>query len=467
MPETLQEMVARARVAQREIEDWPQEKVDEMVAAVGWKIYQRAAAEACARLAVDETGIGIYEDKLLKHQKKILGTLRDLQGVRTVGLVEDDRARGIKKIAKPVGVIAAITPMTNATSTIGANGLPMLKTRNAVIFAPHPRAKHSCALACDYMREGLWQVGAPVDLIQNITEPSIEASQEIMKLADLVVATGGGALVKSAYSSGTPAYGVGAGNAVVIVDETVDVAQAAKKIMLGKVFDNATSCSSENSVVIQAAIYEGMLEHFKELGGYLCSRDEKEILRQVMWPDGVHISKEVVGQDASKIAGLAHLPDADQIKFIMVIGEAVGAEDMFSGEKLSPVLTVWKYQEFGEAVDLVTRITRFSGYGHSCGIHSQDEGHIMELALKAKVSRMMVNQVQCYANSGNYNNGMPFALTLGCGTWGGNITSENVHWKHFMNVTWVSYPIPDVVPNEKEIFGGVWEKFGKINTPDE
>lgn len=461
MPENLQEMAARARAAQNEIEDWPQEKVDEMVAAVGWKIYQRPAAEACARLAVDETGMGIYEDKLLKHQKKILGTLRDLQGVRSVGVIEDDRKRGIKKIAKPVGLIAAITPMTNATSTIGAKGLAMLKTRNAVIFAPHPRAKRSCALACDYVREGLKQVGAPIDLVQNINEPSIEASQEIMKLVDLVVATGGGALVKSAYSSGTPAYGVGAGNAVVIVDETADVDQAAKKIVLGKIFDNATSCSSENSVVIHESIFERMLESFKGLGGYLCNLDEKERLRVVMWPDGASISKDVVGQPAGKIAQLAGLPNPDRIKFIMVNGEAVGAEDMFSGEKLSPVLTVWKYQEFAGAIDLVKQITRFSGYGHSCGIHSQDEGHIMELALKAKVSRMMVNQVQCYANSGNYNNGMPFALTLGCGTWGGNITSENVHWKHFMNTTWVSYPIPEVVPDEKAIFGEVWVKYGK------
>jgi sulfoacetaldehyde dehydrogenase len=461
MSDNLVEMVERARVAQREIEDWPQEKVDEMVAAAGWKIFQRPAAEACARLAVDETGMGVYEDKLSKHQKKILGTLRDLQGVRTVGVIEDDTRKGIKKIAKPVGVIAAITPMTNATSTIGANGLPMLKTRNAVIFAPHPRAKRSCALACDYMREGLKQVGAPVDLIQNIKEPSIEASQEIMKLADLVVATGGGALVKSAYSSGTPAYGVGAGNSVVVVDETVDVAQAAKNIMLGKIFDNATSCSSENSVVIQESIYDRMLAHFKDLGGYLCTGEEKERLRKIMWPDGSHISKDVVGQAGSKIAGLAGLPNPEQIKFIMVIGEEVGSADMFSGEKLSPVLTVWKYKEFPQAVDLVTRITRFSGYGHSCGIQSQNEAHIMELALKAKVSRMMVNQVQCYANSGNYNNGMPFALTLGCGTWGGNITTENVHWKHFMNVTWLSYPIPEVLPDENAIFGEVWAKYGK------
>jgi sulfoacetaldehyde dehydrogenase len=461
MTDNLKEMVDRARAAQSEIEDWSQERVDEMVAAAGWQVYQRPHAEVCARSAIDETGMGIYEDKLLKHQKKILGTLRDLQGVKTVGVIEDLPERGIKKIAKPVGVIAAITPMTNATSTIGANGLPMLKCRNAVIFAPHPRAKKSCELACDYMREGLRQVGAPVDLIQNIKEPSIESSQEIMKMVDLVVATGGGALVKSAYSSGTPAYGVGAGNSVVVVDETVDVKTAAKNIMLGKIFDNATSCSSENSVIIHESIFEAMLASFSDLGGYLCSPEEKEKLRQVMWPDGIHISKDIVGQSAAKIATLAGLPNPEAIKFIMVLGEKVGREDMFSGEKLSPVLTVWHYTGFHQAVDLVARITRFSGYGHSCGIQSANEQHIMELALKAKVSRMMVNQVQCYANSGNYNNGMPFALTLGCGTWGGNITSDNVHYKHFMNVTWLSYPIPEVVPNEEKIFGQVWQKFGK------
>jgi sulfoacetaldehyde dehydrogenase len=461
MSENLQKMVERARVAQREVEFWPQERVDEMVAAVGWKIYQKSAAEACAKLAVEETGMGIYNDKLVKHQKKILGTLRDLQGVHTVGVIEDDAKRGIKKIAKPVGVIAAITPMTNATSTIGVNGLPMLKTRNAVIFAPHPRAKRSCALTCDFMREGLKQVGAPQDLIQNISDPSIETSQEIMKLVDLVVATGGGAMVKSAYSSGTPAYGVGAGNAVVVVDETADLAQASKNIMLGKTFDNATSCSSENSVIIHESIYDQMLRNFEELGGYLCSPEEKERLRKVMWPDDAHISKDVVGQPASKIAQLAGIPNPEQIKFIMVTCEKVGSANMFSGEKLSPVLAVWKYKVFSDAVDLVRQITRFSGYGHSCGIQSKDEAHIMELAMNANVSRMMVNQVQCYANSGNYNNGMPFALTLGCGTWGGNITTENVHWKHFLNITWLSYPIPEVVPDENAIFGEVWKKYGK------
>ncbi len=461
MTDNIIDLVQRARAAQEQIEFWSQEKVDEMVAAVGWQVYEKAHAEACAKLAIEETGMGVYEDKLSKHQKKALGTLRDLHGLKTVGIIEENKEKGLIKIAKPVGVIGALTPVTNASSTIACNGLPMLKTRNAVIFAPHPKAKATCELACNYMREGLKKVGAPVDLVQNLKDPTVELTQELMKHVDLVVATGGSSMVKVAYSSGTPAYGVGAGNSVVVVDETADLGDAAKKIYLGKVFDNATSCSSENSCVIQASVYDRMIELFKSHGGYLCSAGEKKMLREVMWSDGAHLSREVVGQPAAKIARLAGIAGWNDVKFLMVVGEAVGKEDLFSGEKLSPVLTIWKYQEFDDAIALVRDITRYSGYGHSCGIHTTSDEHVLRLAMQARVSRMMVRQTQPYANSGNYDNGMPFALTLGCGTWGGNITSENVHWKHFINTTWVSVPIPPVVPDENAIFGDYWTKYGK------
>lgn len=461
MPTIIDEMVSKARAAQEQVEFWPQEKVDEMVEAVGWQLYQREHAEACARSAVAETGMGVYEDKVLKHQKKTLGTLRDLHGLKTTGVIEEDPRRGLLKLAKPVGVIGVLTPVTNASSTLAVNGLPMLKTRNAAIFAPHPKARATASLTCGYMRAGLAQVGAPLDLVQNLADPTIELSQELMKKVDLVVATGGSAMVKAAYSSGTPAYGVGAGNSVVVVDETADLDDAANKIRLGKIFDNATSCSSENSAVIQKSIFVPMVDRFKQLGGYLCSPAEKQRLRQAMWPDSEHLSREVVGQPAVKIAALAGISVPPETTFLMVLGEAVGPADLFSGEKLSPVLTLWSYTEFGEAVDLVRDITRYSGYGHSCGIHSTSQEHILELAARARVSRMLVRQVQCYGNSGNYDNGLPFALTLGCGTWGGNIVSENVHWKHFINTTWVSMPIPPVVPDENVIFGRHWEKFGK------
>jgi sulfoacetaldehyde dehydrogenase len=432
-----------------------------MVAAVGWQLYQKTHAEACAKLAVEETGMGVYDHKVLKHMKKTLGVLRDLHGLKTVGVIERNESKGLVKIAKPVGVIGALTPVTNASSTLAANGLPILKTRNAVIFSPHPKAKETCELTCNYMRAGLRQVGAPEDLVLNIQEPTIPLSQDLMKHVDLVVATGGSAMVQAAYSSGTPAYGVGAGNAVVVVDETADLPETAHKIHLGKIFDNATSCSAENSVVFQETIYDTMVKLLIEEGGYLCNPQEKAALKAVIWPDGTHLSPKVVGQPAAKIADLAGIQSDKEIKFLMVIGEAIGAEDMFSAEKLSPVLTIWKYKTFDEAISLIADITRFSGYGHSCGIHSKNQEHIQELAMRARVSRIMVNQVQVYGNSGNYDNGMPVALTLGCGTWGGNVVSENVHWKHFLNTTWVSSPIPQSIPDETVIFGDHWKKYGE------
>ncbi len=461
MADNLDKMIEKARAAQKIVEYWPQEKVDEMVAAAAWEVYKQENAEACARKAAEETGMGIYEHKLIKHQKKTLGTLRDLDGVKTVGVIEEDKAKGIIKIAKPVGVIGALTPVTNPTSTPPGNGLPILKTRNAVIFAPHPRAKGCTGLAVEYMRKGLEKIGAPVDLLQCISEPSVELTQELMKKVDLIVATGGAGMVKAAYSAGTPAYGVGAGNAVMVVDETADLKDAAHKIFLGKTFDNATSCSSENSAVIQASVFDQMVENLKAEGGYLCNSEEKEKLRKVMWPDGSHLNKDIVAQPILKIANLAGIDVPESTKFLMVMGEKIGPEDMFGCEKLSPVLTLWKVGEFEEAIDYVERLTAFCGFGHSCGIHTTSDENMMKLAMKVKVSRIMVRQPQSYGNSGNYDNGMPFSMTLGCGTWGGNIVSENITWKHFLNTTWVSQPIDPVIPDEKKLFGKHWEKYGK------
>ncbi|TFG63303.1 MAG: aldehyde dehydrogenase family protein [Spirochaetales bacterium] len=461
MADNLKEMVERARKAQAQIEFWSQEQVDMMVAAAGWEVIKEENAVACAKLAAEETGMGIYENKLLKHKKKSLGTLRDLEGLKTVGLIEDNPKTGIMKFAKPVGVIGALTPVTNPTSTLPGNGLPALKCRNAIIFAPHPRAKGCANLTCDFMRAGLKKVGAPEDLVQCIKEPSVELSQELMKVVDLVIATGGGPLVKVAYSSGTPAYGVGAGNAIMIVDETADLKDAAEKIFKGKTFDNATSCSSENSCVIQESVYDKVVEGLKSHGGYLCSAEEKTKLKATMWPDGIHLNKDIVAQSAKKIAGMAGIAIPENTTMLMVIGEKIGREDMFSAEKLSPVLTLWKYKAFEDAIDYVTRLTAFSGYGHSCGIHTTKDERIAELATKVRVSRIMVRQSQSYGNSGDYNNGMPFTLTLGCGTWGGNIVSENISYKHMMNVTWVAKPITPVLPDEQKIFGAYWNKFGK------
>jgi len=461
MTELIDQLLAKAREAQKVIEFWPQEKVDEMVLAVGWEAYKRETAETVARLAVDETGLGVYEDKVLKHQKKTIGVLRDLQGVKTVGVIERVPEKGLVKVAKPMGVIGAITPMTNSSSTMPCNGLMILKTRNAVIFAPHPRAKKTCAVTCEEMRKGLAKVGAPLDLIQYIEEPSIELTQELMGKVDLVLATGGAGVVKPAYSSGKPAYGVGAGNATVVVDETADLPASAARICKGKIFDNATSCSAENSIIIQEVVFDALLEELTKTGGYLVTGEDRAKLKAAMWPDGSHLNGKIVCKSVKFIADEAGIKVPEGTKFIMVLGEHIGPEDMFSAEKLTPVLTLWKYKDFDQAVQMVIDITAFSGYGHSCGIHSVNDEHILELGTKAKVSRMMVRQAQSVGNSGDWENGMPFTMSLGCGTWGGNSTTENISVKHFLNVTWISYPIPAEIPDPDIVFAPHFAKFGK------
>ncbi len=455
----IRELVDKARRAQNQIEFWDQSRVDEMVSAVGWQSYQGAAE--CAKLAFEETGMGNYEDKLIKHQKKTLGTLRDLHGLKTTGLIEEDQQKGLLKFAKPVGVIGALTPVTNASATLPGNALAILKTRNAVIFAPHPKAKKTCQLNVAMMRHGLEQVGAPQDLVQFIEEPSVALAQELMEAVDLVLATGGAGMVKAAYSSGTPSYGVGAGNSVTIVDETADLEKAAYKIYQSKTFDLATSCSTENSAVIFEGIYDKFIKMLENAGGYLCNEKERADLKVAMWPDGVHLNKEIIAQSAQKIAEVAGIDLPKGKSFLMVHGKTIGPEDPFSAEKLSVVITLWKYKHFEDAIKFVQEITGFNGTGHSCGIHTASEERIRLLGEKARVSRIMVNQPQCYGNSGNYDNGMPFTLTLGCGTWGNNITTENIHWKHFLNITWVSKPIEPVVPDENILFGAHWEKYGK------
>jgi len=459
MEKIIEELVVKARKAQQQIEFWDQDRIDEMVSAVGWQCYK--GAEECAILAFEETGMGNYEDKLIKHQKKTLGTLRDLHGLKTVGLIEEDKEKGLLKFAKPVGVVGALTPVTNASATLPGNALAILKTRNAVIFAPHPKAKKTCKLNIAMMRKGLEQVGAPPDLVQFIEEPSVALAQALMAEVDLVLATGGAGMVKAAYSSGTPAYGVGAGNSVTIVDETADLENAAYKIYKSKTFDLATSCSTENSAVINEGVFDKFTVLLEEAGGYLCSEKERAKLQQGMWPDGVHLNKEIIAQSAQKIAEIAGIDLPEGKTFLMVHGKAIGPTDAFSREKLSVVITLWKYKKFEEALNYVQDITAYNGTGHSCGIHTTREDRIRLLGEKAPVSRIMVNQPQCYGNSGNYDNGMPFTLTLGCGTWGNNITTENIHWKHFLNITWVAMPIDPVIPEEAVLFSAHWKKFGK------
>lgn len=451
------ELIARAKKAQVILEQYSQEKVDELVTSIAWSAVKEENAKKIAQLAMEESELGNYESKYLKLQKKIRGALRDIKHVKSTGIIEKDEGKGIIKIAKPVGVLGAIIPCTNPEATPVIKAMFAIKGKNAVVFSPHPRTKKTNQFIVNIMRDTLNRCGAPEDLLITVENPTIEISNQVMKQCDLIIATGGNAMVKAAYSSGKPAYGVGVGNAVVVIDETADLKDAAKKVMQSKTFDLASSCSSDNSLVIQEEIYDQFIEALKKEGGYFVNKEEKIELQSIMWNDG-YLSRDIVAQPAQKIASLAGINIGNDTKFIMVPETGIGKEFPFSGEKLSVVLTLYKYREFEEAVSIVNKITDYMGKGHSCGIHSFHEGHIQELSLKTRTSRVMVRQATCIGNSGSWDNGMPFSLTLGCGTWGGNISSENITWEHMVNKTWVSYPIQPVIPTDEELFGDIMKE---------
>lgn len=463
--EMISTLVGKARKAQALVASYTQEQIDEVCVAAGWEVFKDDNIAELAKMAVEETGMGNVPDKIKKHKGKILGVLKDLKGTKSVGLIDNNKETGISKYAKPVGVIGALTPVTNPTATPGSNALSILKGRNAVIFAPHPKSKNCSIRSVEMMRDGLKAVGAPEDLIQIIPTPSIPATQELMRQVDLVLATGGGAMVKSAYSSGTPAYGVGPGNAVQIVAEDADVASAAAKITLSKCFDNATSCSSENSVVVHAAVYDEFMTLLEKEGGWLVSGTDRETLKNWMWQENrngkISLYPGIIAKDAAAIAAQAGINLPENKRMLVVEGIMPLEQDRFAEEKLSPVLTVWKYDNFDEGYEILKRLTDNCGTGHSCGIHTKNRDYVEKLAVNIRTSRILVNQPQAPGNGGNFWNGMPSTVTLGCGTWGGNITTENITYKHFLNITWVSELIPENKPTDEEIFGGLWAKTGK------
>jgi sulfoacetaldehyde dehydrogenase len=456
----IESLIARARYAQAAIEGYSQEKADALATSVGWQVYK--SREALARLAVEEGDFGNVPDKITKIALRVLGTLADMASIKTCGIVEEDAARGLVKIAKPVGVIAALIPTTGPDATPPVKALAALKARNAIIVAPHPRTARTSAAVVETMRKGCMRVGAPADLIQVIERPSIAKTDLLMRKSDLIVATGGASMVKAAYSSGTPAYGVGVGNCVHVVDETADLDDAAQMIAKAKTFDYATSCLADNSVAVHSSVYETLKMKLVAYGGHVCTPAEKSRLQSVMWPKGEHIpSIEIIAKAASQIAEFAGIALSPGRSFLVVEEDGVGEAHPFSGEKLSVVLALYRYEGgIDGAIDLVNRITSYQGAGHTCGIHSRRDDHVMALAFGTKTARVMVNQ-NLNEGAGSVRNGLPYTLSLSCGSWGGNITTENVNVRHFLNLTWVSRPgAPHPVAAE-EVFGAHWAKYGK------
>jgi sulfoacetaldehyde dehydrogenase len=456
------EQIERARNAMKAIEHYTQAETDELVMAIGWHVVKEC--EALAKLAVEEGGFGNYNDKISKIRLRVTGTIRDMQDTKTVGIVEEDSDKALVKIAKPVGVVAAIIPSTGPDATPPMKALCAVKGRNAIIVAAHPKTQKSSELAVDLMRKGCKAMGVPEDLIQIIQKPSIAKTKELMSQSDLIVATGGAEMVKSAYSSGTPAYGVGVGNTVHVIDETADLDDAAFTIAKAKTFDYATSCLADNSVVAHEAIYASLVEKLVQQGAYICNAEEKARLQKIMWPKGGPIpSLDVIAKPPEHIAKLADISLPEGRTFLVVDETGTGPEYPFSGEKLSVVLTLYRYNNsIDEAVDLVNRITEYQGLGHSCGIHTKNDKHVDALAFGTRTGRVMVNQ-NMNEGAGSPRNGLPFTLSLSCGTWGRNITTENVNCRHFVNLTWVSrvVPNPKKPPTDEELFSEYWAKHGK------
>ena len=457
--ETVAALVARARAAQADYERDDQARVDEVATACGWAIMKPGNNRRLAELAVRDTGLGNVADKIAKNHRKTLGLLRDIQGVRTVGVIAEYPERGVTEIARPVGVVAAITPSTNPGATPANQIINALKCGNAVILAPSPKGHSTCAQLLEFIHDEFRKIGANADLVQVLPAPvTKEATHELMRQADLVAATGSQSNIRAAYSSGRPAIGVGQGNVVSIVDASAELADAAAKIARSKTFDNATSCSSENALVILAPVYEAMLAQLAAQGGVLLDTGEKAKLQAVMFPGG-KLSPDTTAQSAERIAGLAGLGRSGS--FLMVEETGTGRAHPFSGEKLAPVLAVYRASDFDEACALTRRIYDYQGKGHSVSIHTRDEAQVMRLGLEMPVARVIVNQAHCIATGGSFDNGLPFSLSMGCGTWGGNSFSDNMHWRHFLNITRIARVIPERVPAEDGIFGAYHARYGR------
>lgn len=465
--EEIEEKFARADEAQRIFEKWSQEEVDRTIRAIAWKVANTQTFKELVRMSIEESGMG---DPVSRENKKIKirGVLRDALRQKSVGIIEEIPEKGIVKYGKPVGVIACVVPATNPDLTPAGNAIYALKARNAIIFSPHPRAAKTGGRTIELMREGLKQVGAPEDLIQILGQGKAKINRSVSEAlntkCDLVIATGGQGVVRRAYHSGTPAYGVGAGNATMIWDETAkdELHQAAHNTMLSKTSDFGSGCSADGNIVVHESIYEDAVKELIEVGGYLLSEEQQLAVKRIIWDEDCNRLPDSVAQSAQRMAELAGFSIPEDRKFLIAKGTGsytTGYEDVWCREKLTTLLAVHKYKgSFKNAIDIVKAIHEVGGIGHSVGIYSYDEDRIHGLALEASVGRIMVRQPQSRSNAGSFTNGMPMTSSLGCGTWGGNATSENINLHHYMNVTWVSKAIPEDRPSDEELFGEFYQR---------
>lgn len=455
-------IVARARTAQAEYEtNGSQTRYDRAAQAAAWAIMEPGRNAHLAELSVETTGLGNVPDKITKNHRKTLGLMRDIAGARTYGVIRDDPVTGITEIARPKGVIGAVVPSTNPAATPANNIINALKCGNAIVLSPSPKGVPACEVLLSYIHAEFAKIGEDPNLVQMVPAPgSKNKTQRLLEVTDMIVVTGSQNNVKRAYTSGTPALAVGAGNVTVIVDETANFVDAAAKIKASKTFDNATSCSSENALVVLDAVYDAFVAEMAAVGGALV-RDEARILAN-LWPDG-HLNREVIAQDADKmLAALGFAGEVpDDTAFLAVETSGIGPAHPLSGEKLSRVVALYRARDFEDAIAITDRILSHQGAGHSVGLHSTDDTRAIALGQRLPTCRVIVNQAHCFATGGAFNNGMPFSLSMGCGSWGGNALDDNLHWRHFMQTAKIVREIPPREPSLTEIFGEYWEASGQ------
>ncbi len=464
MPQiSIETIIKQAKVAQTEFESAGQEVVDELITGLAWALLEPGTNRSLSNQAVHDTGLGNADDKFTKNYRKTLGLLRDLKNAPSVGVIKEIPEKGLVEIARPVGVVGAVTPSTNPIATPLNNTLNAIKGRNSIILAPSPKGDSICKLIVEILQKVLVRLGHPEHLIQKIPSPaSKEATNKLMQSVDLVVVTGSEKNVSSAYRSGTPAIGVGVGNVAVIIDETADLSSAASKVVTSKTFDNATSCSSENSLVIVDEVYENAIEALQEVGGVLLDHKETQELKDNLWIQG-KLNPHLIAKSASEVATVVGFQRTEmrQAKMLMVEETGTGSEHPFSGEKLSPILTLYRAENFKTACQRIIELYEFQGKGHSVGLYSKDETRPVEMGLKLPACRVIVNQPHCLATGGSFGNGMPFSLSMGCGTWGRNSISDNLNYRHFLNIVRVVNPVTSIEPREEELFGEFWKKHGR------
>ncbi|MDB3892024.1 aldehyde dehydrogenase family protein [Alphaproteobacteria bacterium] len=457
-------MVEAARTAQAKYEAMGSQALfDKACQAVAWVLMEPERNKTLAALAVAETGLGRVDDKIRKNHNKTLGLMRDLRGVTAFGHVGDNAAKGLSTYLRPKGVIAAIVPSTNPLATPVNNMINALKTGNAIILAPSPKGVKPLTMMLEHIHGALAKLGLPDNLVQMVPAPPSRAKTErLMKLADLVVVTGSQNNVRAGYASGTPAIGVGAGNVVTIIDETADLDDAAAKIAASKTFDNATSCSSENAVVAVDAVYDDVIAALARQGGYLLNAEEVARLEAIHWHDG-KMTTTILAQDIEIVLEAMGLVGSvpENTKFLVAPQSAISPDIPMTGEKMARFLSLHRANDFDQAVEKAVAIQSYQGAGHSLGLHSADDTRAHRLAQEAKTCRVIVNQAHCFATGGFFNNGMPFSLTMGCGSWGGNSIDDNLNWEHFVNRVNVVRVIPEDKPDLEEIFGDYWESHGK------